>query len=146
MTTNTQQSKELSRDDLATLPTVLRELNSVQEKWYNIGFCLGLHRITLGGIQNDDNKTSEECLRAMLSLRINHGGLTWELIAKALEDVTVDRTAVAKEIRAKYCPLPLLRASATTSGVRKKQQNKSTAEPVAKVIIIFMEIMVSHNA
>ncbi len=93
MATNNQ---ELSSDDLAL---VLRE----QGKWYNIGLCLGLSPATLGNIQSN-HRTSAVRLRVMLNKSINEGGLTWEKIAEALENVTVGRKGVAREIRAKYCP------------------------------------------
>ncbi len=96
MATNKQ---ELSSEDLAP---VLRELFTVQDKWYNIGLCLGLLPVTLTGIKHEDPK-EENCLRAMLIQRINQGGLTWEKIAEALEDVTVGRKVEARKIRKKYC-------------------------------------------
>ncbi len=100
MATNKQ---ELSSDDLAQ---VLRELFTVQGKWYNIGLCLGLSPATLQNILSA-NQTTEVRLRNMLIQSINQGGLTWEKIAEALENVIVDSQVVARKIRAKYCtPVP----------------------------------------
>ena len=107
MATNNQ---ELSSDDLAQ---VLRELFTVQGNWYNIGLCLGLGPAILGNIQSA-NQTNEVCLRNMLIQRINQGGLTWENIVEALEDVTVGRRQVAREIRARHCiPVATQRVSTT---------------------------------
>ena len=96
MATNKQ---ELSSDDLAL---VQREMYNVQDRWYDIGLCLRMNSASLEGIQNA-NPRSGVCLRVMLNERINQGGLTWEKIADALDDITVNRQVVAKEIRAKYC-------------------------------------------
>ncbi len=92
--------QELSSDNLAL---VLEELFTVPDKWYNIGLCLGLRSVILDGIQSENQKKEENCLRDMLNKRINQGGLTWEKIAEALGNLTVDRSGVANEIRAKYC-------------------------------------------
>ncbi len=96
MATNNQ---ELSSEDLAQ---VLRELFTVHGNWYNIGLCLGLGPAILGNIQSA-NHANDVCLRNMLIQRINQGGLTWENIVEALEDVTVGRRQVATEIRARHC-------------------------------------------
>ncbi len=96
MATNKQ---EISSDDLVQ---VLEELFTVQNKWYNIGLCLGLNSVILDNIQNA-NQTNDVCLRDMLNQRINQGGLTWEKIAKALEEVIVGRKGEAQQVRARYC-------------------------------------------
>ena len=98
MATNKQ---EISSDDLAL---VLEQLFIVQNRWYNIGLSLGLRVVILDNIRNA-NQTNDVCLRDMLNQRINQGGLTWEKIAKALEQVIVGRKGEAQQVRAKYCTL-----------------------------------------
>ncbi len=124
MATNKQ---ELSSEDLAL---VLRELFTVQGRWYNIGLCLGLGPATLQNILSA-NQTNEVCLRNMLIQRINQGGLTWENIVEALENVIVDSQVVAREIRAKYCaPVP-------KKGARKRPLDNPIAGPSKVSIIMY---------
>ncbi len=108
MATNKQ---ELSSEDLAQ---VLRELFTVHGNWYNIGLCLRLLPVTLTGIKHE-NQEENVCLRVMLNKSINQGGLTWEKIAEALENVIVDSKVLARKIREKYCtPVATQRVLTTT--------------------------------
>ncbi len=115
--------QELSSDDLAQ---ILRELFTVRSKWYNIGLSLGLNPATLDNI---NNTTNDACLRDMLNQRINQGGLTWEKIAKALEEVIVGRKGVARQIRARHLP-PVATQAVLTTGNPTATRPLSSTNPV----------------
>ena len=115
--------QELSSDNLAQ---ILRELFTVQSKWYNIGLSLGLNPATLDNI---NNTTNDACLRDMLNQRINQGGLTWEKIAKALEEVIVGRKGVARQIRARHLP-PVATQAVLTTGNPTATRPLSSTNPV----------------
>ncbi len=127
MATNKQ---ELSSDDLAL---VLRELFTVQGKWYNIGLCLGLGPATLNNIQNE-NQEENVCLRVMLNNSINQGGLTWETIAEALENVIVDSKVEARKTREKYCTLVATQRVLTTPRVSPRHPALISFNSNARVI------------
>ena len=67
----------------------------------DIGLQLGLDSSDLKQIATNNQNTKDQ-LREMLDMRIKQGGLTWEKIVKALENVTVAENVKADEIRKKY--------------------------------------------
>jgi len=72
----------------------------VKDSWFDIGIQLGLKHSELVAIQkNPGFSRPQEWFREMLNERIMTGGLTWELIIEALEDITVDQRAKADELR-----------------------------------------------
>ncbi len=71
----------------------------------------------------------------MLNQRLNQGGLTWEKIVEALENITVYRKGEATNIRANYCPSVL--PPPEKPGVRKRPLDGPIAGP-SKVSLYYV--------
>jgi len=88
---------------LDDLDIVSQALMNVGDKWYNIGHQLGLTKQQLSDI-GDKHKLQQECLRETLSLwlrRVDHVP-TWDRLADALENHTVQEDQLAKNVKKNY--------------------------------------------
>lgn len=71
-------------------------------QWRDIGRALGLTDSTIRTIRIHEPNDGE-CLHEVLSKWMQSGGATVHNLLEALEDVTVTRTDIANEVRAKLC-------------------------------------------
>ena len=82
-------------DDLGDVYT---KLYKACAKWFDIGLALNCNFDTLKYIESEQQDNSAR-LREMLARRIQSGGpLTWNDLCRCLENPTVGRTDIAKEI------------------------------------------------
>ena len=85
------------------LRDLLKEINKIASKWYNLGIMLGLDDGKLDVVKADHGWSCEDCLREMLKIwlkQIKHPP-SWLALAKAVEEV--DEPKLAKEIKDRRC-------------------------------------------
>ena len=84
------------------LRNILEELVGVCNKWYEVGLRLNMPPGTLDTFKHLEPRIS---MREILAcwLRGTNPPPTWEALADALESRTVGETALAQQLRSKYC-------------------------------------------
>ena len=78
---------------------VFERLVGVSVQWRNLGGALGLDQDTLSAIDVKYRGDTQDCLREMLTKRLQSGGpLSWRVLCDCLRSPTVRRYDVAAEI------------------------------------------------
>ena len=83
---------------------VLRELNDITNKWFELGLALGLKYSTLNGIETDNttvDKRKREMVRSWLQKK-DECTPSWQALVEALKDTLVQHIDVADNIEQKY--------------------------------------------
>ena len=78
---------------------VFERLVGVSVQWRELGGALGLDQDTLSAIDTNHRGNVQDCLREMLTKRLQSGGpLSWRVLCDCLRSPTVRRDDVAAEI------------------------------------------------
>jgi len=90
--------QQLTVDDLRVL---MKELNDVRAKWYNIGLQLGVSVGTLKAIEKQYLNDPSDCLRETLTTWLISTAPTWTTIFDALN--VVGEVRLVADLQHKYC-------------------------------------------
>ena len=84
------------------LDLLTQELSGVKQKWYEIGWELGLRDT----VNDTRSKYSDPdvCLREILRKQLQYLTTTWRNIVDALRSPGVAESQLADQLEAKYCP------------------------------------------
>ena len=91
-------------DDVKATPDLKTALNfswGARDVWFNMGLQLNIGVMKLQQIDDDNDEDTDTCLREML-LEWLTSSPSWEDLATALEQGSVDWTDMACEIRRKF--------------------------------------------
>ena len=92
--------------DLLSVSAFMKELSVVQKKWRIIGEEFGLEKCILDEIRTVYSKP-ENCLREVLSNRVERQPTSWGDIITVLRTPRVGQSQLADQLEAKYCPSEL---------------------------------------
>ena len=78
---------------------VYEQLVCASANWHDLGGALGLDQNTLKAIDIEYRGNTQDCLREMLTKRLQSGShLSWEILCDCLRSRTVRREDVAEDI------------------------------------------------
>ena len=102
--TNTFEDRTLNQEDV---PKVVCEILEVQTKSKTFGRVLGLPKVTVDSI-HQQNSDPQECLISVLDefMKQVKPPPTWKVIVEALRNPLISQHRLAEEIESKYCPRP----------------------------------------
>ena len=89
---------------IENLALVYNEVHDARVKWEAIGLELGIISNDLEPINSLCRGDAENCLREVLKIFLNRAKPkpTWQLLANALDSHSVNRGAMAEQLRIKY--------------------------------------------
>lgn len=87
--------RQFMKEDLITL---LEKLYSSSTRWFNMGLVWGIPYDTLQKIQINCRDNSDICLREMLIARLDKRVLSKEEIIAALDNPTVGKSSLARDL------------------------------------------------
>ncbi len=91
----------LSTDVTLTVDHVMKllvVLDEARDKWYFIGQALGVKDADLKEMENRHLPDKTRCMLDMLTVRVQHGGLTRSILCHSLRGKLVNRHNVANKI------------------------------------------------
>ena len=115
--------QQLTVDDLRV---VMKELNDVCAKWYNIGVHLGVRVGALDAIEKQYSDPTD-CLRRTLTTWLKSSTPTWSNIVDALN--VVGEVRLATDLQHKYCSSTPVSPAPITSQLTTPQLVASTTAP-----------------
>ena len=88
---------------MSAVPAVMKELSVAQKKWRIIGEELGVKKYVLDDIRTDYSEP-ENCLRKVLTQRVERQPTSWGDIIAVLRTPCVGEFQLADHLEAKYYP------------------------------------------
>ena len=110
-----------------TLKTLLIELHSVRDSWYNIGLELGIPYTELNCFRkmySDPSDSLREVLIHWLKTAVDPRP-SWDAVISALRSLIVNETNVAAQLKSKYCP-PMQGIMDTSNSPTKAEKCEGT--------------------
>ena len=102
---DTSEDRTLNQEDA---PKVVCEILEVQMKSKTFGRVLGLPKVTVDSIHQQNSDPQEQLLGIIDEfVKQVAPSPTWKVIVEALRNPLIDHSRLAQKIELKYCPLSL---------------------------------------
>ena len=92
-----------SKLELRDLKFVRQELQSVKEKWLDIGMELGASPTELRKIAETHKQDYSICLNLMLMQWLEGEDASWKILCEALKSSTIDESNLSTQLYEKHC-------------------------------------------